>query len=1071
MRKFASRRGSALLIVLGMLSFMIVSAVGFAAYMRYARLPSSYLRRTSASRLLAKAAIAEAINAVDRAVYDNPHPGVGNLRLGSGTIYNERQYCNFWVHRVLIGTNVCCAAFDPNTVSPLCLEALAYIPPPLVNEARYYSRVTPTAKWQTMGFDSGRYSFVALDVSDCFDINRMVANMPRSSASNGRISLAYLFEDEDHAGLSGGEKAWDSFMQSFRRFDILNMTTVVDGMYPLISLADFNLALKSNVGEFYSPFRKYIGSSGGDFYVDATDRDKREIVRRMMFVTDGWFPKTNNTVTCDLTDPRFQPFTKDALDRSNPRLSDFLLFTDGGLNASEEMKWTDRLSGLGCAALYDYLDPDHIPISLAIPTTERVPMICGFSSFLQDSEFKITRKYTHEKEAGVPHPNGSGKDAPAMPGQERDVEQIVEYIIDGDAFTRAFQAAQMSALVCFPFSHKDEKDSDFKMDGRLSFFLSEGDVGLRAGNDAAGLWLADRKINNTAALDRNNGVLNVPFVENSEISFKAAKIEKEADALKKPNLTFDASAAGSVKNSFDTEVFLRVKYKWHQKAESDAASAGGALGGTLKWTPIWSDLVAGGKLKDCIEEAHCGWPAIKWNNKSCQGVDQDMMADGALKDFLKGGQDKELTLRAAVWLRVVDNNTVVDMVPACLADDKVHLGVNDTEIETVGTGLLGAPHPLMLFSTGVNFHFSINALDSFVDDAPQRPINVSPSAVIVADPRYNHAPEHWFTLSAGELTAENWLQNNQTGTVDSHNEMRDRDIFMATSDAGYMQSKYEVAFLPALTDLVAGGDVAGWYEAPRQYNAIPGNFNDTCNKDNVWKTYNPYGEDMAAFKRLPWNSEGTGFKVNPYSDSTNVLMAAFANTPLDWKRASTNMASANVSQCAGTYVRNQNVSDFNKKYAWNEYDDDDVLAWDVLEGVAGDFIEYVNWGRWGGPGADQGHIRTWEECWDELWLSCKAESPDQFMGMSLADDGTKLWSADRKFLYGYWRDCFAAKQQLYLVFARAEPMMMGGGGAGRLPPQLSARAMALVWRNPVKSPGSDSFAPHQTRVLFYRQFE
>ena len=34
MRNPSSRRGSALLIVLGMLSFMIVSAVGFATYMR-----------------------------------------------------------------------------------------------------------------------------------------------------------------------------------------------------------------------------------------------------------------------------------------------------------------------------------------------------------------------------------------------------------------------------------------------------------------------------------------------------------------------------------------------------------------------------------------------------------------------------------------------------------------------------------------------------------------------------------------------------------------------------------------------------------------------------------------------------------------------------------------------------------------------------------------------------------------------------------------------------------------------------------------------------------------------------
>ena len=54
--KMKERKGSALLIVLGMLAFMIVSAVAFSAYMRYARLPSSYLRRTTASRELTKAA-------------------------------------------------------------------------------------------------------------------------------------------------------------------------------------------------------------------------------------------------------------------------------------------------------------------------------------------------------------------------------------------------------------------------------------------------------------------------------------------------------------------------------------------------------------------------------------------------------------------------------------------------------------------------------------------------------------------------------------------------------------------------------------------------------------------------------------------------------------------------------------------------------------------------------------------------------------------------------------------------------------------------------------------------------
>ena len=56
------RRGSALLIVLGVLAFLVVSAVAFSAFMRRARLPSSYLRRSVAARELAKGALARAID-------------------------------------------------------------------------------------------------------------------------------------------------------------------------------------------------------------------------------------------------------------------------------------------------------------------------------------------------------------------------------------------------------------------------------------------------------------------------------------------------------------------------------------------------------------------------------------------------------------------------------------------------------------------------------------------------------------------------------------------------------------------------------------------------------------------------------------------------------------------------------------------------------------------------------------------------------------------------------------------------------------------------------------------------
>ena len=76
-RGIKDRSGSALLIVLGMFAFMLVSAVAFSVYMRASRAPSSFLRRNTATRQLVRAALARAIDEVDTAIGNDPFPGVG----------------------------------------------------------------------------------------------------------------------------------------------------------------------------------------------------------------------------------------------------------------------------------------------------------------------------------------------------------------------------------------------------------------------------------------------------------------------------------------------------------------------------------------------------------------------------------------------------------------------------------------------------------------------------------------------------------------------------------------------------------------------------------------------------------------------------------------------------------------------------------------------------------------------------------------------------------------------------------------------------------------------------------
>jgi type II secretory pathway component PulK len=67
-----NRRGSALLIVLGFLSFMMISAVAFAVYMRIERQASSNYRHAAGARHMLNSALYRAIEDVDLELRTNP---------------------------------------------------------------------------------------------------------------------------------------------------------------------------------------------------------------------------------------------------------------------------------------------------------------------------------------------------------------------------------------------------------------------------------------------------------------------------------------------------------------------------------------------------------------------------------------------------------------------------------------------------------------------------------------------------------------------------------------------------------------------------------------------------------------------------------------------------------------------------------------------------------------------------------------------------------------------------------------------------------------------------------------
>jgi len=1045
------RRGSALLIVLGVLAFLVVSAVAFSAFMRRARLPSSYLRRSVAARELAKGALARAIDEIDRAIADDVHPGVGV------------RPSNTWRNRVFFKGG---AEQDISQTAPtLTFEGLAYVPPPLVNEARYWSRKTPTAVWSSFGYDTGRYAYCALDVSDYFDVNRLVADYPRSSAANRRITAAHLFEPTGHRSAPSGADAWDTFMERFRDIDedSLEITFDSNSKMPLVSVADFNLALgdKGSIGKMKSPFAEYIKTGTGSFY-PAEGTAQLDMYSSMTFVTDGWFPKSKKTLsgngnnaieTYDLADGRYQPYKMTDLQNGGPLvLSRTTALYKTQVAPSQEAKtWYDRLSGLGMTALADYLDADRVPISLAVPTTERVPMICGV-------ELRLAQSPSFGVERIDMAPTGwDGGSLPPDNSQvtERNIEQVVRWIVKPDGFAQAFQGGRIHTIVAYPFLHNDAADNpSWTLDGKFAlFFTSETAVPFRTRNinDTEVLHLASTTLPDSG-INLETGVMTVKL-EGGRPNFPA-KISDEESAIWEGDLDLRAGVRLATDLANPGNELLKVTYQWTQTRQQNPQ------GGFTDWTPTFATVKADPAAAGATLKAHTALPAL---NADTRVRDADF-ADNALTEKLSAnpGWSKRVHLNAAVWLRIKDaDGKVVDMVPASIRDDAFQNSRNDPTVMllTSGSAALEISYwPLLKFGTGVAFDFGIAGMESLENAATD--MSISPAAIMVPDPRHNHAPENWYAEPAGNITKSKWLETNLVGGND-----RDGDIFMATSDAGYLQSVYELAFLPRFTNL----ETVGNYGNSGNYNIPQNNWNnneyasgagDTLNANFMWRTYDPIGDNETAFENLPFTSEGTGMKVNPYSDSTNVLMAAFANTPVDWRRASTNHMEG------VTDYATMSVADFNKKYAWNEYSEGGKFAWEDLQKVAGHFM-------WRMRNAGNS---SWQTVWNDIdWYGlCSdgkvfASGGGQDMEMSGTTD--EIWDVDRKFFYGYWRDCFAAKQQLFLIFVRAEPLMLGGGTADQMPPQLGARAVALVWRDPATPSGATGGYPHRTRLLFYRPLD
>jgi len=1104
--KVLSRRGSALLIVLGMLAFMMVSAVGFAIYMRQSRVPSSQFRRTANARQLLKAALANAIARIDgclgyhvddpdtklvEGIYDDVYPGIGPSLDDTGS--NNDRNGDFWSHRVFM-------PFGPvgyeETVATLTFEALAYLPPALVNEVRAFSRMTQTAVWRNLSFDSGRYAFCAVDVSDLFDINKVRADSRRTSLSGARISMASLFPDTKKAELLG---------------KLLAKGDNLEGGF--LSLADYNVVAGS--GSPFAPFCKYVRSSGAAIYSRYEEEDVA-CVSNALFITDTWFPPTNivgNAVgnakpyNLESGQDRDQPWA----DYSYESLQDMLDGTANKNTVGDPL--FAALQGVGLACLYDYLDGDSIPLSYCLPCTETAPMICGIG-LNSNPDIKVELVET-DKLTG--HYGTADQQTGNYPSEVEAVKYALKVTVNG---------VEVNGLMAFPFKRVGAKSETYKpsYNGAAMaklFFGTETMMSRLTRNDTTqSLAPQVGKKWEQGATGWKDGVCTM-VADHLTGELKYGNVTRQTEALHE----FDAKPVGPegahvmpffwVVTKYDTSAGSRgaVQASWFSldgiQGENDRFRPRDEKGELLT---VWENKLSAATATMPQPDATAGWPSLPSN------------AGDVGKPLL----DVKIVPHLAVWMRLDDGEepVSVDVVPATPADDELY-GDRPAVTASFWTDATGDGEmlPLLEFRGAEPFELELDALTQrFPADKGGTLEFGQWNRLYAVDPRFNFAPENWFAMKDGNgLKGAEWLDMigaDGGGGFMGADDKRDTDIFMFTSDQEFLQSVGELAFLPRVCEINKGGNgVNGWYTRNTDdiFDVNKAN-NDLAkrlasSKDDVvkitfahgemmWRTYtavphtkNGYTDPIYAIRDSAGNTveivAGEGdFRVNPYSRDPRILDAVVRETPFDYYAANVgpnNMYKETKDQ------KKKNARDVKlatpaaaDKYVFGPKSTAAAMTEKELTRVTyGLRTGMETAGRSGGSWISVLNSLEWYEDDDQ------AVGDDQigFLGQDLSNP---LHGVDRKFLYSYWRECFQNRQQLFLVFIRAEPLTVGGMGVGSLAStQLGARGVALVWRDPeppaknaadrkARSVLTSDFTwnemfkkvgPHRTRILFYHQFD
>lgn len=1008
---YDSRKGSALLIVLGMFSFMLVSAVAFSVYMRASRAPSSYVRRNAAARHLTKAALAHAMDEIDMAIGNDPFPGVGfNHNYGATGLNDSDEHKNDnWHGHVLTPSNEVAAA---TTVSTLTLEALGYLPPCLIDEVRYWSRHSRTAKWHSFNYGAGQFAFTAVNVSDFFDISQFMTEsdgirkpyLNRNSAPHGRISPTYLFRGSNESAMDSGNAGASAFLTAMADGNVFGGNPSVRDV-PFVSMMDFNLALGDKVlGSISSPFIRRLKGSTGFFYHD------EEAVRRQVFIAGGWNSDTNLTYAeystlgrINLRYPEYQPFDGYSWFPEQTTLSH--CYNDVAENHPFWQPVNEKLPVLATALLCDYLDYDRVPLSLCIPCTEAVPMLCGVE--LNDGCVKYNVKMD-ETELAAANPEQ---------GTKKKIKRTYSIHVE-------LNSLEPTITAVYPFLCGDQ--------GRSATFKTEAFARVFFTADSGDAWVKGLRAPNNAGLGLGTGFTWGVANDSSASAFLQTICgERPVDG----NRAIDGVGEAAEQSAIQGDIALRSS-------------------GTVSKDAMLAELVfeVDENGTETLLESEC-------NNGTDFNFYDGSWGTVNFLEKLKADVDDGVKYwpSVAIWVRIKssDGDKTVDMVPAIPDYDSLNgfaanASLNHFNLATTGdTDPSNIRTPLLRFFPKVQDAAKGIVLirDYFKNNnGANRDAEWAQKAYIANDPRINWAPEQWWADVSGGDPKDLWFTNVKNFRQAST--LRDPDIFMSVSDQGYMQSMYEWLMIPQVRSLkITANAEWGAFEQGLGYDGVVrANVNDVLHNDLMWRTYrsNAFAfndsdlVDVGSIDDpdnggIPFDDAENGLRVNPYTDITNVMLGAFANMPRDWWAASTNYNADGKNYMNGAAFKKDYLFEWSYEYQ------------DVYKMAAywmGAFRRLDNQ-----EAREKLHQSdAWQDVFEDAWNWYEGRVNYAIPNVSTADiEGIlqdDMTFADRKFFYGYLKGCFANRAQLFLVFVRAESAA-GGGGAGS-----GGRAVALVWRDP-----------------------